>query len=116
MKIGSGKTLRLHEWALVLVALLVCLKLARIAWSAPETRWPKSERKLGNRPKKLLVVKIKGEVVEEGRYHFEEGTTIGKALDTIALTDAADVSKFDRDKPLKARQSITVRKKRNLNK
>jgi hypothetical protein len=106
------KELQPHEWMAVCGLLLFIAVLIKFAWNAPDSRWPQRAGVKVSAPKEMVVVNIRGEVMQAGRYHYEAGTTLGEALKKVELKPDADVSKMALTKPLKRGQRINVPKRK----
>lgn len=87
------------------------LFLAKIAWQAPESRWPQ-EKRLKDIQEQQIVVQFSGALNHEGRYHFFQGTTLGQALESLSLDSESDISKLDLNKVLKCGQHVKISKKK----
>lgn len=110
------KTLYPREWLAVIFLLFFLLLLTKIAWQAPESRWPQNNGGLPfPPPQEQIVLRISGALEQEGRYHFNRGTTLGKALESLSLNSDADISNLDLNKVLKSGEHIKINKKKKVN-
>lgn len=93
------------------VALFVCfvVVLIKFALRAPEERWPRGGF-MGTVADRQVIVLIYGEFEGEGRYHFNEGTSLKSALEVVFLINEVDVRGLDLGRPLKTGQRIKIKK------
>lgn len=105
--------LRLYEKATVLVFLACLFLLSLFSLKAPEERWPHEKHP---ERKKQVVVTITGEIENEGRYHFEQGTTLKSALESLSLKQEISINPLKLDQPLKAGQKIRIKSKKRAKK
>jgi hypothetical protein len=106
------KTLYPREWLAILTLLSFLLLLAKIAWQAPESRWPQNKGLPFPPPEHQIVLHISGALEQEGRYHFDRGTTLGKALEALSLNSEADISNLDLNRVLKSGDHVRIGRKK----
>lgn len=99
--------LKFYEKATVTVFLNCLFLLSIYALRAPQERWPHS--KYPERKKQIVVI-ITGEVNNQGRYHFDQGTTLKEALKSVSLKNEASVNHLNLDQILKPGQKIRIKK------
>lgn len=109
---NAKEELRSYEWVVIVLILAVLLISTKIALNAPDQRWPTKEGNPVPAPQEQLVISITGAVLNEGRYHFEKGTTLRQALQQVKLTPDADISRLFLDKELKRGQKVRIPKKK----
>lgn len=97
-----------HEWGVVALIIFGMLTIGKIAWAAPDERWPKRNGSPVPIPEELVVISISGAVEKEGRYHFKKGTTVLQALEKAVLKEDADLTKLRLDKEIRRGQSLRV--------
>lgn len=116
LKSTNTKTLYPREWLAILTLTLFLLVLSKIAWQAPENRWPQKKGLPFPPSDKQIVVNFSGHLQEEGRYHFNKETTLGDAVEAIKLNEDADVSNLDFTQILKSGDHVKIPGKKNKNK
>lgn len=114
-KTQVSTTLYPHEWITAIAIFSFFLALAKIAWHAPDSRWPQ-EKGAFTSSEQQIVVHISGALGQEGRYHFPKGTTLGQAVDALSLNSEADVSNLDLQKVLRKGEHVKIGKKKPLRK
>lgn len=110
MKTKNLLELKLYEKATVLTFLACLSLLCLYALKAPEERWPHDKHP---ERKRQIVVTITGEIENEGRYHFEQGTTLRDALQGLILKPEIQTH-LKLDLPLKAGQKIRIKKEKKI--
>lgn len=108
----NRKTLRAREWFAVYFMLSLFMFLSLKALGGDYSRWPRLGGQPVPRPKVLVVINVKGEVKNPGKYHFPEGTSIRDVIAEAEPTQNADLTKIDLTKLVKKGQSITIPKKK----
>lgn len=109
-----NKTLYPREWLAIIALLSFFLLLSKIAWKAPDSRWPQNKDLHFPPPEEQIVVHISGALEKVGRYHFIRGTTLGKAMEGLSLNSNADISNLDLNKVLKSGDHIKISKKKEV--
>jgi hypothetical protein len=104
----SSDELRSHEWIAVAILLLFMCMLSKLAWNAPDSRWPERDGKPVATPQEQIVITLSGAIEKEGRYHFPKGVTLGQVLAAVPLKENADLRKFNLAKELKRGQKIRI--------
>lgn len=104
----SNRDLSLYEKGTVYSFLACLFLLSLYSLKAPEERWPHTKH-----PERIkqVVVTITGEIENEGRYHFDEGTTLREALQGLNIRPE-NQRHLKLDQPLKPGQKIRIKKRK----
>ena len=106
---SNSSSFSFQERVVVLIFSSFLLVLLKFALRAPDERWPRSRNK-ENFKNHQIIIFMSGEIENEGRYHFNEGTTLRMALEVVSLKKDASLKGLDLGQKLKTGQRIKIKK------